>query len=58
MFTNVSIALVAAVGAGGWIYAKMYRSSGGDNKSALTVASIGGFIAFLLILGLAGLFFK
>jgi hypothetical protein len=50
MLSNVTVALLFGIGAGAWIYAKTYRGSGGNNKSALTVAGIGGGLLFLLVL--------
>jgi hypothetical protein len=58
MFSNFTVALLFGIGAGGWIYAKMYRQSGGNTKSALLVSGIAGFGLFLLVLIVMGLFLK
>jgi hypothetical protein len=57
MFSNVTVALLFGIGAGAWIYAKMYRQSGGDSKSALLVAGIAGFLLFVLVLLVLGMIF-
>ncbi len=46
--SNLLISLFFGVGAGTWIYSKMFNRTGGDNKSALTVAALGGFTLFFL----------
>lgn len=48
--SNFLIAFLFGAGAGTWIYSKIYKNTGGNNKSALTTAGIGGFILFLLML--------
>ncbi len=48
--SNLLISLFLGVGAGTWIYSKMYNRTGGDNKSALTIAGLGGFTLFFLML--------
>lgn len=57
MFSNFTVALLAGIGLGGWIYSKVYRSTGGNNRSALTVAGASGFVLFLLVLVVLGLIF-
>lgn len=44
------IALLVALGSSTWIYTKMMKTSGGITKNALTVAAIGGFFIFIIIL--------
>jgi hypothetical protein len=57
MFSNVTIGLIFAIGFGGWVYAKINRSTGGNTTSALTVAGGAGLIAFLLIVIILGKIF-
>lgn len=44
------IALFAAAGAGGWVYSKMQRRTGGLTQTSLLFASIAGVLAFMLLL--------
>jgi len=51
--SNFLIALLVSVGSGTWIYNKMFSRTGGNTKSALTVAGVSGgllFVAVLIIL--------
>lgn len=43
------IALLVAIGAGGWVYAKIQRRTGGNVQTSLMMAGVGGVIAFLFI---------
>ncbi|CAN5637582.1 hypothetical protein BH23PAT1_BH23PAT1_0350 [soil metagenome] len=55
MFTDVTVAFLFALGFSAWVYSVMYRQTGGNNKSALTVsgaAGLLGFFALWLILSL------
>lgn len=49
--SNVVVALIAAIGASAWIYSKLYRSTGNNNKSAIT-ASVLAFVLIFLFLWL------
>jgi hypothetical protein len=46
--SNLLIAFLLSVGSGGWIYGKMYRSSGGLSKQALIVAGVSGVVILLI----------
>ncbi|HSX43760.1 MAG TPA: hypothetical protein VLE69_00455 [Candidatus Saccharimonadales bacterium] len=46
--SNLLIAFLLAAGSGAWIYAKMYRQSGGLRKQALIVAGISGLVVLLI----------
>lgn len=46
--SNLLIALLIAVGCGGWIYGKMYRHSGGLSSQALIVAGVSGAVILLI----------
>lgn len=43
------IALLVAIGAGGWAYAQIQRRTGGNVQTSLTMAAVAGVIAFLFI---------
>jgi hypothetical protein len=51
---NAFVALIGAIGVGGWIYAKTSRRTGGNAKSALLVAAIAALFAFIVLLSLIG----
>ena len=42
---NGLIALMMGAGAATWVYSKMYRRTGGNNRSAGTVAAVAGLAA-------------
>ena len=48
------IALLVAIGVGGWVYAKIQRRTGGITQTSLMMAAAAGFIAFLFIFILFG----
>lgn len=48
------IALLVAIGVGGWVYAKIQRRTGGITQTSLMMAVAAGFIAFLFIFILFG----
>jgi hypothetical protein len=50
MFSNVTIALIFAIGAGGWIFAKLQHQSGNQTKQSLMAAGIGGALLFIVVL--------
>ena len=56
--SNAVMSLIVAISASAWIYAKMYRSSGGENKSAITVAAISGVGFFVVLLLVLNMIFK
>lgn len=51
---NAFIAFIAAIGAGGWVYAKTQRKTGNNSQTSLTVAAIVGVLAFIVVLILLG----
>lgn len=46
---NFWIAFLAAVGAGGWIYGKTQRKTGGNTQSSLITAGVSGLALFIII---------
>lgn len=43
------IGLFVAIGAGGWVYAKIQRRTGGNSQTSLLMATVAGIIAFIFI---------
>jgi hypothetical protein len=54
MFSDVTIALLFAIGASAWIYAKEMRSTGSNTKGSLVIAGGGGLLLFLAMLAILG----
>jgi hypothetical protein len=52
------IATILGISSGTWIYIKAYRSSGGENKSAIMIGGISGALIFLLALIVLGMIFS
>jgi biotin transporter BioY len=52
------IALLAAVGASGWIYTKFMRRTGGNTKTALTACVAAGVVIFLFLWIVLNMIFK
>ena len=52
MLSGFVVGIMFALGAGAWVYSKVYRSTGGNTSNALIVAAIAGGAAFLLTLTL------
>lgn len=50
------IGFLFGVGFGGWLFSKLYRSSGGNTKNSLIVAAISGLGAMGLVMLLLGMF--
>lgn len=48
--SNFLIAFLFSLGAGTWIYNKMYSRTGGNTQNALIVAGLSGGLLFLLML--------
>lgn len=57
MVSNFMIGLLMGLGAGGWIYGKVQRRTGGNTQDSLIMAGVGGFFVFLLVLLLLSAFF-
>lgn len=51
---NALVSFLLGIGFAGWVYAKIYRSTGGNTKSALVVAGASGFVAFILMMIILG----
>lgn len=49
MFSNLMIGALAGLGAGGWIYAKLQRSTGGNTSSSLTAAGLCGLLICVVV---------
>lgn len=45
---SLLVGFLLAVGAGGWIYSKAYKASGGLTQKALIVAGISGLVIFII----------
>lgn len=56
--SNVTIALFFGIGFAAWVYSKIYRSTGGNNRSSLVVAASSGFVLFLFVLIALNLIFN
>lgn len=50
MFSNFVIGLLAGLGFGAWVYAKVRRTSGGNTQSALVVAGCAAGITLVVIM--------
>lgn len=57
MFSDITIALLFGIGFGGWVFAKLQRSTGGNTQNSLIGAAVSGFIAILLVMTVLGLIF-
>lgn len=47
--SNTVIALFAAFGAGGWIYNRFMRTTGGNKQTAITTAVVSGIVIFVFM---------
>lgn len=48
MFSSTLIGFLLGIGVTAWIYSKVMRRTGGDNKSSLIISGIIGLIAFVV----------
>lgn len=55
--SNGMISLLTALGIGAWIYAKMYRSSGGNRVNAMVVSGGAGLVVFLAMMAILNAIF-
>jgi predicted RNase H-related nuclease YkuK (DUF458 family) len=55
MFSNVTIALIFAIGAGAWVYSKIQHNNGGQSQRSLIVAGAAAFFLFLTMLIVLGI---
>ncbi len=51
------IALLAGLGAGGWVYSKFHHRTGGNVRNALVAGALAGVFAFIVIISLLSLLF-
>lgn len=58
MFSNLTVALLAGIGGGTWVYVKIFRSSGNNNKTAIIVGGSAGFGIFVVLLMIMNSLFK
>jgi hypothetical protein len=56
--SNLTIAIIFGIGFSGWVYSKIYRSTGGNNKSAITAAAGSGFVVGFILFILLSMFMK
>lgn len=56
--SNFLVSLLAAAGAGTWIYNRFQRYTGGQTKRSLMVAAISSVLIFLVFLAVMNLVFK
>ncbi len=56
--SNLLIGFLAGAGIAGWVYSKMYRSTGGNTGNALIVAGSAGVGAWVIVVIILGLIFK
>lgn len=56
--SNFLIALIAAIGAGGWIYNKFQKMNGGLTQRSLTAAGSSALGIFVVLLILLSIFVK
>lgn len=54
--SNVMIAILFALGAGAWVYSKMYRRTGGNNKNAIIIGASVSLLVFVATIVLLGSF--
>ena len=52
MFSGVIIGLIVAISSATWVYTKVMRRTGNNNKSSIITACIFGAIAFVVIVTL------
>jgi hypothetical protein len=55
--SDAMIGLLFGIGFGGWVYSKIYRSTGGNNTSALLTAGGAALVAFLLVVTILSIIF-
>lgn len=49
MFSGVIIGIIVAISSATWVYTKVMRRTGNNNKSSIITACIFGLIAFIVI---------
>jgi ABC-type Fe3+ transport system permease subunit len=58
MLSNFGIGLLFGLGVSAWVYNKMQRQTGGNLKSAATVAAVAGLFGLVVVMMLLSLFVK
>lgn len=58
MFSNLTIGILAGIGFGGWVYAKLQRSTGGNTQSSLIGAVLSGLGVLVLVVTILGFVFN
>lgn len=48
--SNVMVSFLLGLGFSAWVYSKIYRSTGGNNKSALIVAGASSLTMFIFMM--------
>ncbi len=54
MFSNATVALLVAIGFGGWVYAKTQKHTGNNTQTSLIVAVLCAGLAFLTVFTIMG----
>ena len=54
--SNMLIGFIFGIGFAGWVYSKIYRSTGGNTQNAIIVAGVAGAFAMGLVVILLGIF--
>lgn len=49
MLSNLTVAFLASLGFGAWIFSKVQRQTGGNTSNSLVVAGGSGVLLFLLV---------
>lgn len=55
MFSNVTIAFLAAIGFAAWLFSKIQRQTGGNTTNSLVVAGGAGLVLFLIVVTILAL---
>ncbi|HSX46810.1 MAG TPA: hypothetical protein VLF87_02365 [Patescibacteria group bacterium] len=58
MFTNLTIGFLAGAGFAGWVYSKLYRSSGGNSRNAAIGALCAGLAVMVILTAILSAVFK
>jgi hypothetical protein len=54
---NFWVAFLFSLGAGGWVYGKTYRKTGGNTKNSLAVAIGCGLLSLVIVWIILGMIF-
>lgn len=47
---NVVVALLFGIGSGGWVYARVYRKTGGNRQNSIIAAVAVGLVLLIILL--------